>query len=208
MSSTDGDSSINFSSDKSYRSQVLDSDESEEDGDPKDLHRDLTDDESDDDVPLVTKGKLAVISSDSEEQESDDEEDGAGRFQTFSSEKPSIEDSFAELSFNSDSRPNFPKKTASRIRGRHDDSMDSPMVRNIQAKTSEDYLDTPVSKKVISNPIDSSHGDSPMLQSVQKRRNRLISSSDEESADEKEDRSPPSSNINDDDKSSMHNDDN
>ena len=101
MSSTDGESSINFSSDKSYRSQVLDSDESEEDGDPKDLHRDLTDDESDDNVPLVTKGKLAMISSDSEEQESDDEEDGAGRFQTFSSEKPSTEDSFAELSFNS-----------------------------------------------------------------------------------------------------------
>ena len=99
MSSTDGESSINFSSDKSYRSQVLDSDESEEDGDPKDLHRDLTDDESDDDVPLVTKGKLAVISSDSADQESGEEEDG--RVQTFSSEKPSTEDSFAELSFNS-----------------------------------------------------------------------------------------------------------
>ena len=99
VSSTDGESSVNFSSDKSYRSQVLDSDESEEDGDPKDLHRDLTDDESDDDVPLVTKGKLAVISSDSDDQESGEEEDG--RFQTFSNEKPSIEDSFAELSFNS-----------------------------------------------------------------------------------------------------------
>ena len=107
-----------------------------------------------------------------------------------------------------DSRPSFPKKTASRIRGRHDDSMDSPMVRNTQAKTSEDYLDTPVSNKVVSNPIDSSHGDSPMLLSVQKRRNRLISSSDEESADEK-DRSPPSSNPNNDEKSSSkHNHDN
>ena len=101
LSSTDGESSINFSSDKSYRSQVLDSDESEEDGNPKDLHRDLTDDDSDDDIPLVNKGKLAVISSDSEEQESGDEEDGEGRFQTFSSEKVSIEDSFVELSFNS-----------------------------------------------------------------------------------------------------------
>ena len=100
LSSTDGESSINFSSDKSYRSQVLDSDESEEDSNPKDLHRDLTDDDSDDDVPLVNKGKLAVI-SDSEELESGDEEDGEGRFQTFSSEKDSIEDSFAELSFNS-----------------------------------------------------------------------------------------------------------
>ena len=100
VSSTDGESSVNFSSDKSYRSQVLDSDESEEDGDPKDLHRDVTDDDSDDDVPLVTKGKLAVISSDSDDQESGDEEED-GRFQTFSNEKPSIEDSFAELSFNS-----------------------------------------------------------------------------------------------------------
>ena len=107
-----------------------------------------------------------------------------------------------------DSRPSFPKKTASRIRGRHDDSMDSPMVRNIQAKTSEDYLDTPVSNKVVSNLIDSSHGDCSMLLSVQKRRNRLISSSDEESADEK-DRSPPSSNPNNDEKSSSkHNHDN
>ena len=80
------------------------------------------------------------------------------------------------------------------------------MVRNIQAKTSEDYLDTPVSNKTTSNPIDSSHGDSPMLMSVQKRRNRLISSSEEDSADE-EDSSPLSSNTHNDEKSSsIHND--
>ena len=55
------------------------------------------------------------------------------------------------------------------------------MVRSTQAKTSDDCLDTPVSAKVVSSAVDSSHGDSPMLMSVQKRRNRLISSdSDEE----------------------------
>ena len=78
-SSTDADSSVDLSSiNQSYRSQVLESDES---------GHDLTDDESDDDIPLVTRGKLAVIS---DSEESGDEEDGSGRFQTFHIEKDSF----------------------------------------------------------------------------------------------------------------------
>ena len=36
-------------------------------------------------------------------------------------------------------------KTLGKVRGRHDDSMESPMVRTTMAKTSEDFLDTPIS---------------------------------------------------------------
>ena len=100
------------------------------------------------------------------------------------------------------------KKTAPRIRGRHDDSMDSPMVRSTQAKTSDDCLDTPLSAKVASSAVDASHGDSPMLMSVQKRRNRLISSD----SDEEESSSPPRPNerssISYEKSSSIHDNDN
>ena len=71
---------------ESFRSPqvILDSDSSSSLDDPKDLHRDIVEDDSDEDVPLVqlgTKSQRALISSDSEEE---DEEDVPGRFDTFS----------------------------------------------------------------------------------------------------------------------------
>ena len=69
---------------------ILDSDSSSL-SDPKDLHRDLIDedeDSDDDDVPLVRldagskRSQRALISSDSEEEE----EEISGRFETFSAE--------------------------------------------------------------------------------------------------------------------------
>ena len=67
-----------------HRQVILDSDLSEDD-DPKDLHKDASNDsDSDDDVPLVqlksSEGNL--ISSDSESEDADEEYD---RFETFSS---------------------------------------------------------------------------------------------------------------------------
>ena len=83
--------------------------------------------------------------------ESDEvDEDGGGRVFTFSS---------------------GPSKTVARVRGRHDDSVDSPMMRSTMARTCEDSLDTPVSKV---KP--SSHQESPLARSTKPRNSQILSS--------------------------------
>ena len=73
--------------------------------------------------------------------------------------------------------------------------MDSPMVRNTIQKTSEDYLNTPVSSKAAFAVINSSLDDSPMVMSALKRRNRLISSDSEDGESVREEKSNSDSAI-------------
>jgi len=109
-------------------------------------------DDSDDDVPLVNLHKKkfnALLSSDSEEESSSSSPGNtADRFQTFSSEKLTLETSIGNLSISSSPPPRPLLKTLSKVRGRHDDSLDSPQVRATLARTCGDSLDTPVSEKV------------------------------------------------------------
>eukprot|EP00092_Neocalanus_flemingeri_P036978 GFUD01040257.1.p1 GENE.GFUD01040257.1~~GFUD01040257.1.p1 ORF type:complete len:1284 (-),score=419.89 GFUD01040257.1:168-4019(-) len=100
------------------------------------------DSDSDNDVPLVNlKSRFNIISSDSEEESTPPPSE---RFQTFSSEK--LETSVTRLSLSSPpTRPLL--KTLAQVRGRHDDSLDSPMVRATLARTCGDSLDTPLSEK-------------------------------------------------------------
>ena len=96
----------------SFRSPqvILDSDNSEDD-DPKDLHRDVTDDESEDDVPLLKlKTGNRILSSEEEDSEVSDDEQEREAIATV----PKV---------------NVPSRSVGRVRGRHDDSVDSPFFR-------------------------------------------------------------------------------
>jgi len=165
--------------DNSYRQAVLDSDASSGEDNPKDLHTYITDDE-DDDVPLLKLNKAAktVISSDESELDSNvNDED--------SDESESLEEAVANVSIGAiQSVPkrilNPISKTLSKVRGRHDDSMDSPMVRNTVSKTSDDYLDTPPANKVKSSNETTDDADDSILSPVKSSRNRRISSSSED----------------------------
>jgi len=164
--------------DNSYRQAVLDSDVSSEEDNPKDLHTYITDDE--DDIPLLKLKKTAIISSDEESEEDSREniEDSA--------ESESLEEAVANISVGAVQRE--PKriigpitKTLAKVRGRHDDSMDSPMVRNIVSKTSDDYLDTPPTNRVKSSlETAPDPDDSLIISPVKSSHQRRISSSSEE----------------------------
>ena len=96
--------------------------------------------------------------------ESDEEvEDGGGRVFTFSS---------------------GPSKTVARVRGRHDDSVDSPMMRSTMARTCEDSLDTPISK--VKPP---SHQESPLARSTKPRNSQILSSDHDSSSEADQDNS-------------------
>jgi len=184
---------------------ILDSDEEDEREESKDsdeeggkskdsekyLGESVPESDSDDDVPLVNLqqkiNRGLVSSDDSGDESSPSSED---RFKTFSNDNIDVESAVANLSISSDPVPRPTLKTLSKVRGRHDDSLDSPLVRATMARTCEDSLDTPISqnqqrsktKSTSPNSRDhlSSVSPSPVLTKTVKSRIHVIDSSDDE----------------------------
>ena len=82
------------------------------------------------------------------------------------------------------------ERTLARVRGRHDDSMDSPMVRNTQARTCEDSLDTPLHANGERVQRESPQTDSSFISTNKIKRPSNIISSSEESEEESDEESP------------------
>ena len=125
---------------------ILDSDDEVEESKDSETYRDelVPESDSDDDVPLVNfHHKIdGLVSSDVDSGD----ESSSSKDRSFSKDSNDIEDTVANLSLSSDPNPRPSLKPLSKVRGRHDDSLDSPLVRATMARTCVDSLDTPISQ--------------------------------------------------------------
>ena len=179
---------------------ILDSDDEVEESKDSETYRDesVPESDSDDDVPLVNfHHKIdGLVSSDDSGDESS-ASPSKNRFETFTNKSTDIVDSVTNLSISSDPDPRPSLKTLSKVRGRHDDSLDSPLVRATMARTCVDSLDTPISQnqqrskaaKAPSTHSPALHrrdSPSPVSSKTVKSKIHVIETSDDEGATDQE----------------------